>query len=122
MDELFLITLQYLPRISILSQAGRVAQLDDLASQFFMAAGDARTEIYKEASELAAEVGPAAKHYMRVMEKVVNGTEDYVSKESKRCVFLYLACHIAGKHPLNSIMTACGLCLSVFRRYCRNGC
>jgi protein disulfide-isomerase A6 len=57
-----------------------------LASKFFAATGAARDAIYKEASALAAQVGPAAKHYVRVMEKVVSGKEDYFAKESKRYV------------------------------------
>jgi Endoplasmic reticulum protein ERp29, C-terminal domain len=57
-----------------------------LASKFFAATGAARDAIYKEASALAAQVGPAATHYIRVMEKVANGTEDYFVKESKRYV------------------------------------
>jgi len=65
-------------------QAGRNLQLDALASKFFTATGAARDAIYKEASVLAAEIGPAAAHYVRVMQKVINGTEDYVAKESKR--------------------------------------
>jgi protein disulfide-isomerase A6 len=59
-----------------------------LASKFFTAAGAARDSIYKEASALAAQVGPAAAHYIRVMEKVVSGKkEDYFAKESKRYVY-----------------------------------
>jgi len=65
-------------------QAGRNLELDALASKFFTATGAARDAIYKEASVLAAEIGPAAAHYVRVMKKVINGTEDYVAKESKR--------------------------------------
>ncbi|KAI0039852.1 protein disulfide isomerase [Auriscalpium vulgare] len=65
-------------------QAGRRPEFDALASQFFVATGAARDAVLKEASILASEIGPAAKHYLRVMEKVVNGTEDYVTKESKR--------------------------------------
>jgi protein disulfide-isomerase A6 len=57
-----------------------------LASKFFTATGVARDAIYKEASALSAQVGPAAKHYIRVMQKVVSGKEDYFAKESKRCV------------------------------------
>jgi protein disulfide-isomerase A6 len=67
-------------------EAGRHAEFDLLASKFFTATGAARDSIYKEASTLAAGVGPAATRYLRVMEKVVNGTEDYVTKESKRYV------------------------------------
>lgn len=66
------------------SQAGRLPDFDKLASQFFAATGAARAEIYKDATTLAETVGPAAKHYVRVMEKVVNGSEEYVEKEGKR--------------------------------------
>jgi protein disulfide-isomerase A6 len=69
-------------------QAGRSPEFDSLASKFFVATGAARDAVYKEAVSLAAQVGPAANHYLRVMEKVVNGGEDYISKESKRYVYL----------------------------------
>lgn len=88
-------------------QAGRLPQLDELASQFFLTSGAARDAIYKQASELAASIGPSAKHYVRVMEKVSNGSEEYFEKESKRYVALpsslpsflpsslpYLFCHL----------------------------
>jgi len=65
---------------------------DSLASKFFVAAGSARDAIYKEAITLASELGPASRHYLRVMEKIANGTEDYVAKESKRSVFFVLPC------------------------------
>ncbi|EEB97893.1 hypothetical protein MPER_02693, partial [Moniliophthora perniciosa FA553] len=39
---------------------------------------------YKEALALASNVGDASKHYLRVMEKVVNGSEEYLQKETKR--------------------------------------
>jgi protein disulfide-isomerase A6 len=69
-----------------------------LASKFFTATGAARDAIYKEASALAAQVGPAARHYIRVMEKVVSGKEDYFAKESKRYVYSplslnFVLCH-----------------------------
>jgi len=65
-------------------QAGRHPEFDALASKFFSATGAARDAIYKEASALAVKIGPAAAHYLRVMEKVINGTEEYITKESKR--------------------------------------
>ncbi|KAI0303760.1 thioredoxin-like protein [Multifurca ochricompacta] len=65
-------------------QAGRNSVFDSLAMKFFSAHGTTRDAVYKEASTLAAEVGPSVYHYLRVMEKVVNGTEDYITKESKR--------------------------------------
>ena len=46
----------------------------------------ARQAILAEAGELAAGLGAGAKHYLRVMEKVVNGSEEYLEKESARCV------------------------------------
>lgn len=47
-----------------------------------------RAELYKEASALGASVGESAKYYLRVMEKLTNGTETYVEKEAKRSVML----------------------------------
>ncbi len=49
-----------------------------------MATGDARDSIYKEATVLAATAKDTSKHYLRVMEKMVNGTGDYIAKEAKR--------------------------------------
>ncbi|KAI0783773.1 protein disulfide isomerase [Abortiporus biennis] len=66
------------------SKAGRLPELDALAAKFFDATASARDSILKEASTIAATVGPAAKHYLRVMEKVVNGSDEYLEKESKR--------------------------------------
>ncbi|KZT69146.1 disulfide isomerase [Daedalea quercina L-15889] len=68
--------------------AGRLPELDKLASQFYAATGAARDAIYKDATALAEIVGPAASHYVRVMEKVTNGSEEYVEKESKRLATL----------------------------------
>jgi len=65
-------------------QAGRHSELDELANKFFVATGDLRDSIYEEASKLADQAGDAYKHYIRVMEKVVNGSEEYLEKESKR--------------------------------------
>ncbi|KAG6873925.1 hypothetical protein C0995_008964 [Termitomyces sp. Mi166 len=65
-------------------QAGRLPEFDSLASKFFVAGADARDSIFKEASVLAASVGEASKHYLRVMEKVVNGSDAYVQKEAAR--------------------------------------
>ncbi|KAK7685514.1 hypothetical protein QCA50_011379 [Cerrena zonata] len=66
------------------AQAGRLPEFDSLASKFFDATGDARQTILKEAEGLIKTVGPLAKHYVKVMEKVVNGSEAYLEKESKR--------------------------------------
>ena len=65
---------------------GRVAALDALAARFYDAGAAARQAILAEAGELAAGLGAGAKHYLRVMEKVVNGSEEYLEKESARCV------------------------------------
>ncbi|KAG6817654.1 hypothetical protein H0H87_005411 [Tephrocybe sp. NHM501043] len=66
------------------NQAGRLAEFDVLASKFFTASAGARDAIFKEATLLAASAGAASKHYLRVMEKVVNSSEAYIQKESTR--------------------------------------
>lgn len=55
-----------------------------MANKFFVAAADIRQTIYKDAVKLAASAGVASKHYIRVMEKVVNSSEAYIEKELKR--------------------------------------
>ncbi|RDB25771.1 Protein disulfide-isomerase erp38 [Hypsizygus marmoreus] len=64
--------------------AGRLAEFDELAHQFFAAGADVRNKLYEEASTLAQTAGAASKQYLRVMEKVVNGSEAYVEKETTR--------------------------------------
>ncbi|KAJ3517607.1 hypothetical protein NLJ89_g402 [Agrocybe chaxingu] len=64
--------------------AGRHAEFDALAHKFFKASGSARDLVYKEAQKLAASAGALSKHYIRVMEKVANGSVGYIEKESKR--------------------------------------
>jgi protein disulfide-isomerase A6 len=58
--------------------------LDELASKFLVATSDLRDSIYKEALVVADAAGSASKHYIRVMEKIVNGSEEYLDKEVKR--------------------------------------
>jgi protein disulfide-isomerase A6 len=65
-------------------QAGRLAQLDTLASRFFSATADARSAVYEEALALAKTLGVGANPYIKVMEKVVNGSDGYLVKETKR--------------------------------------
>ncbi|KAG6842311.1 hypothetical protein C0991_010599 [Blastosporella zonata] len=65
-------------------QAGRLPAFDALATKFFTAGVEARDSIFKEASILATSAGAASKHYLRVMEKVVNSSEAYIQKESTR--------------------------------------
>ncbi|KAH8082811.1 protein disulfide isomerase [Cristinia sonorae] len=72
------------PKGGLSDAAGRIPELDTLAEKFFDAAGHARQEIFNDAAKIAETVGPAAKHYIKVMEKVVNGSEEYLEKESKR--------------------------------------
>ncbi|KAF5391644.1 hypothetical protein D9757_002339 [Collybiopsis confluens] len=68
----------------LLDTAGRLAEFDTLANKFFIASADARDSVYKEALSLSSASGSAAKHYLRIMEKMVNGTEAYYEKESRR--------------------------------------
>ncbi|KAK1217264.1 hypothetical protein PQX77_020113 [Marasmius sp. AFHP31] len=65
-------------------KAGLVPELDTLASKFFVATTDARDSVYKEALALAETVGAVSKPYLRIMEKVVNSSEEYLKKEAKR--------------------------------------
>ncbi|KAG5637160.1 hypothetical protein H0H81_005563 [Sphagnurus paluster] len=67
-------------------KAGRITELDNLASKFFTASADARAKIISEAKALAASAGTAAQHYLRVMDKIVNSSEAYVQKEATRSV------------------------------------
>ncbi|TRM64680.1 thioredoxin-like protein [Schizophyllum amplum] len=64
--------------------AGRLPELDVLAAKFFSSATDLRSSVYDEAKALADTFGALAKPYLRVMEKVVNGSEEYFAKETKR--------------------------------------
>ncbi|CAK5269157.1 unnamed protein product [Mycena citricolor] len=65
-------------------QAGRLPAFDALAAKFFAGAADVKASVFDEATALAATAGIASKHYLRVMEKIVNGTEGYLEKEVKR--------------------------------------
>lgn len=69
----------------VLFKAGRVAALDSLALQFF-SVPTSRAQIYEEAQTLGKTLGDSAAYYLRVMQKLVNGTDDYLEKETKRCV------------------------------------
>ncbi len=72
-------------------QAGRVAALDALASRIYSAIPTSRQQIFDEAISLSESLGSAAEYYLRVMKKVVNGTEDFVAKETKRYVINTIA-------------------------------
>ncbi|KAN0139038.1 thioredoxin protein disulfide isomerase [Lactarius tabidus] len=69
-------------------QAGRTPLFDSLASKFFVATGAARHAVYREAVSIGQQIGPAADHYLRVMEKVAKGSEEYIAKESTRLASL----------------------------------
>jgi len=60
--------------------AGRIPSLDELAQKFIDATTDARTTILSE----AANLGKDAKGYIRVMEKVMEKSSEYITKELKR--------------------------------------
>ena len=63
---------------------GRHPEFDSMASRFVAATGAARDSLYKDAELLAGAFGQKYKYYLRVMEKLINGTEGYVEKESNR--------------------------------------
>ena len=60
--------------------AGRIPSLDELAQKFIDATTDARSTILAEATILGEE----AKGYIRIMEKVAEKSNDYITKELKR--------------------------------------
>ena len=65
-------------------QAGRIPELDKLASKFFSAAASARAALLDEAATLAKVAGATSQHYLRIMQKVVDSSEEYLTKESAR--------------------------------------
>lgn len=70
--------------LMIVVQAGRLEKLDDLAQQFFSAVPASRRSIYEKAAGVAEAAQGHGSVYLRVMEKVLNGTSEYLEKESKR--------------------------------------
>lgn len=66
--------------------------MDTLASQFF-AVPTSRAQLYQEASSLGESLGTSAKYYLKVMEKLTNGTETFVEKEAKRFVLIAISLH-----------------------------
>ncbi|KAM6504532.1 protein disulfide isomerase [Amanita muscaria] len=65
-------------------KAGRLEEFDALAQRFFAAAADVRKSIHEEATALAKETKAGAQHYLKVMGKIVNGSAEYLDKETKR--------------------------------------
>lgn len=59
--------------------------LDALALKFVDAASSSRDSLVKD----AIAFGEDAKHYVRVMQKVLGSSEEYIVKEIKRCVRLF---------------------------------
>ena len=63
---------------------GRHPEFDSMASRFVAANGATRDKLYSDAELLSGAFGTKYKYYLRVMEKVLNGSEDYIEKESNR--------------------------------------
>ncbi|KAF9066619.1 thioredoxin-like protein [Rhodocollybia butyracea] len=63
--------------------AGRVADFDDLARQFFVGSSSTKKSIHKKALKLSHSVGDTAKPYLHIMEKMIKN-KGYYEKESKR--------------------------------------
>lgn len=61
-------------------QAGRLPTLDSLAQRYYTADKVARELIYTEAKA----AGENASYYLRVMDKLASGAEEWIAKESKR--------------------------------------
>ncbi|KIO34735.1 hypothetical protein M407DRAFT_64110 [Tulasnella calospora MUT 4182] len=65
-------------------KAGRVATLDTLAQSLFAAPATTRDAIYAEAKAAAEKLGAEGAYYARVFKKVVEDSEEWVAKETKR--------------------------------------
>ena len=77
-------TIYSITYIGLSLQAGRIPQLDELASKFISSAAGARTAILDEAKKLAKSADSTAQHYLRVMQKIASGSEEYLAKETAR--------------------------------------
>ncbi|KAG8858751.1 hypothetical protein FRB96_004888 [Tulasnella sp. 330] len=64
--------------------AGRVATLDTFAAELFSALPTARAKIFAEATAAAKTAGATGAYYLKVMQKIIDGSEEWVEKESKR--------------------------------------
>ena len=51
--------------------------------------------IIKEATALAKTAGEAAQHYLKVMNKIANSSEEYLEKERARFVHSQAACNMS---------------------------
>jgi protein disulfide-isomerase A6 len=74
-------------RLLTLFKAGRIATLDTFARNLFTALPDVRATMYTEAKNAAEAVGTAGSYYLRVMQKLIDGPEDYIEKEVRRYVW-----------------------------------
>ncbi|KAI0090087.1 protein disulfide isomerase [Irpex rosettiformis] len=64
--------------------AGRHPEFDSLASRFIVAASDGRSKLVEDAKLFARATGDKYQYYLKVMDKVVNGSEQWVEKEANR--------------------------------------
>ena len=64
--------------------AGRHPEFDSLASRFIVATSDARGKLVEDAKLFARATGEKYKYYLKVMDKVINGSEEWVEKEATR--------------------------------------
>lgn len=61
-----------------------------MASRFVVAVGDVRDKLYQDAELFLRATGEKYKYYLKVMEKLSNGTEEWLEKETTRWVPLIL--------------------------------
>ena len=57
-----------------------------MASRFVVAASDVRDKLYQDAELFLRATGEKYKYYLKVMEKLSNGTEEWLEKETNRWV------------------------------------
>ena len=55
-----------------------------MASRFIVATQSARNTLFEDAQLIAKAYGSKYKYYLRIMEKLLNNSEGFVEKESKR--------------------------------------
>ena len=55
-----------------------------MASKFISEAVDARNAIFEEATTIASSLGSTAQYYLKVMQKIIGSSEEYISKETAR--------------------------------------
>ncbi|KAK9702771.1 hypothetical protein K7432_011079 [Basidiobolus ranarum] len=86
-----------LPGGGLSSEAGKIAQLDELAHQYVSAGAEKRDELYKQAQALSEELKTRyAKYYVKVMDKI-KANSQYLQKEITRLTTLLTSTSIAPK-------------------------